>query len=150
MLRYFATTSMTPWVAIGTFVVCLTWLIGVEANDEFDRWCVVSAVAPRWDWTLTCDDQPGNYNTGFDTCQADSGNPMGVYPQPGGGSSTFFQGQRKLERGCFGSAWTDTLLPCIAVTPPAQAAPASSSCSSASAPGVYVSIPCSLDSAEKD
>ncbi|KAJ7895989.1 hypothetical protein B0H14DRAFT_3619120 [Mycena olivaceomarginata] len=38
--------------------------------------------------TLGCDfNMPANYNTGFDTCHADSGEPMGVY-----GTSTFHQG----------------------------------------------------------
>ncbi|EDR08199.1 uncharacterized protein LACBIDRAFT_297602 [Laccaria bicolor S238N-H82] len=46
---------------------------------------------------------PGNYDTGFDTCKGDSGEPMGVY-----GASTFHQGD--------------------AVTPPAHPAPSSSSC----------------------
>ncbi|KAJ7907214.1 hypothetical protein B0H13DRAFT_2233490 [Mycena leptocephala] len=38
--------------------------------------------------TLGCDwNMPANYNEGFDTCHADSGEPMGVY-----GASTFHQG----------------------------------------------------------
>ncbi|KDR80200.1 hypothetical protein GALMADRAFT_277444 [Galerina marginata CBS 339.88] len=46
---------------------------------------------------------PGNYDVGFENCQADSGEPMGVY-----GTSTFFQGQPS--------------------TPAAHPAPASSKC----------------------
>ncbi|PPQ70396.1 hypothetical protein CVT24_013134, partial [Panaeolus cyanescens] len=46
---------------------------------------------------------PANYDPGFETCKADSGEPMGVY-----GGSTFFQGQP--------------------ATPPAHPPPASSSC----------------------
>jgi len=38
--------------------------------------------------TLGCEwNMPANYDEGFDTCHADSGEPMGVY-----GGSTFFQG----------------------------------------------------------
>ncbi|KAF5357055.1 hypothetical protein D9756_006715 [Leucocoprinus leucothites] len=46
---------------------------------------------------------PGNYGTGFTSCQAEDGEPMGVY-----GASTFFQGQP--------------------VTPAAHPAPSSSNC----------------------
>ncbi|KAF9446482.1 hypothetical protein P691DRAFT_673530 [Macrolepiota fuliginosa MF-IS2] len=53
---------------------------------------------------------PGNYDTGFDSCAADSGEPMGVY-----GGSTFFQGQP--------------------ATPPAHPIPASSSCTTTSTIG---------------
>ncbi|XP_006463015.1 hypothetical protein AGABI2DRAFT_43698, partial [Agaricus bisporus var. bisporus H97] len=53
---------------------------------------------------------PGNYDSGFDTCQADTGEPMGVY-----GSSTFFQGQP--------------------ATPPPHPAPSSSNCMTTSTIG---------------
>lgn len=53
---------------------------------------------------------PGNYQTGFDQCAGDSGEPMGVY-----GSSTFQQGGPN--------------------TPPPHAAPATSSCVSSSTIG---------------
>jgi hypothetical protein len=63
---------------------------------------------------------PGNYDTGFSTCQADTGEPMGVY-----GSSTFFQGQPS--------------------TPPPHPAPSSSKCGSTSTIG-DVALPTSTSS----
>lgn len=36
---------------------------------------------------------PGDYADGFDSCQGDDTLPMGLYPIPGGGTSTYFQGQ---------------------------------------------------------
>ncbi|KAL7005084.1 hypothetical protein EMMF5_005324 [Cystobasidiomycetes sp. EMM_F5] len=61
---------------------------------------------------MGCDfNMPGDYSDGFGTCQADSGQPMGVYPANGNAwGSTFWQGQ--------------------AYTPQAQAPGASSKCSS--------------------
>jgi len=53
---------------------------------------------------------PGDYGNGYDTCQADTGEPMGVY-----GGSTFFQGQP--------------------ATPPPHPAPSSSSCATTSTIG---------------
>ncbi|KAF7330848.1 hypothetical protein MVEN_02424200 [Mycena venus] len=57
------------------------------------------------DWNM-----PANYGPGFDSCHADSGEPMGVY-----GGSTFHQGD--------------------AATPPAHAAPKPTSCSTVSSIG---------------
>nr|GAT47198.1 predicted protein [Mycena chlorophos] len=53
---------------------------------------------------------PGNYDTGFTSCEGDSGEPMGVY-----GSSTFYQGQ--------------------GATPAAHPAPATRSCTTFSTVG---------------
>ncbi|KAJ7163821.1 hypothetical protein C8R43DRAFT_254231 [Mycena crocata] len=61
--------------------------------------------------TLGCEwNMPGNYKTGFDTCHADSGEPMGVYS-----SSTFHQGDP--------------------VTPDAHPAPSPTSCTTVTSIG---------------
>jgi len=36
---------------------------------------------------------PGDYSEGFTSCKSDSGIPMGLYPQAGGTTSTFHQGE---------------------------------------------------------
>ncbi|KAF8893217.1 hypothetical protein CPB84DRAFT_1783449 [Gymnopilus junonius] len=84
------------------------WTNFVSDSEFCFRACRPSPQAPRfcehiYDVLGCAWNMPGNYGTGFTSCHADSGEPMGVY-----GTSTFFQGQPS--------------------TPAAHPAPASSSC----------------------
>jgi len=91
------------------------WTNFVAADQFCFRGCQDAPQAPGlcnhiYD-TMGCAwNMPGNYNPGFDTCQGESGPPMGVY-----GSSTFFQGGPN--------------------TPPAQPQGATSSCTTSSTIG---------------
>ncbi|RPD54924.1 hypothetical protein L226DRAFT_82742 [Lentinus tigrinus ALCF2SS1-7] len=91
------------------------WTNFVAFNEFCIRGCKDSPQAPAlcnhiYD-VMGCDwNMPGNYNSGFDSCKGDSGEPMGVY-----GTSTFFQGQPS--------------------TPSAHPAPATTSCATTSSIG---------------
>ncbi|PPQ96841.1 hypothetical protein CVT26_006010 [Gymnopilus dilepis] len=91
------------------------WTNFVAANEFCFRACKPSPQAPTfcqhiYDVMGCAWNMPGNYDVGFTSCHADSGEPMGVY-----GASTFHQGQPQ--------------------TPAAHPAPASSLCTTLSTIG---------------
>ncbi|KAF8270466.1 hypothetical protein EI94DRAFT_1770838 [Lactarius quietus] len=96
------------------------WTNFVSASEFCFRGCQDGAQAPElcqhiYD-EMGCDwNMPGNYDTGFDQCDGDDGEPMGVYS-----GSTFYQGDP--------------------ATPAAHPAPGTSSCTTYSTIGNSINI----------
>jgi len=99
----------------GQFEQLHEWTNFVAAYEFCFRGCKDSARAPVlcnhiYDLMGCAWNMPGNYETGFDSCKGDTGEPMGVY-----GTSTFHQGSGP--------------------TPPPHPAPSTSNCATTSSIG---------------
>jgi len=124
---------------VGGLVFSNVWTGGSGSGQQIHEWTNYMAVdefcirvckegpnAPMWcehiydtmgcRWVM-----PGNYDVGFSSCQGDSGTPMGLYPQAGGGTSTFFQGQ--------------------SATPSGDPAPSTSSCTNFTSAAIFTALP---------
>jgi len=105
----------------GQFVQLHEWTNFVSDSEFCFRGCKDGPGAPAlcehiYDVMGCFWNMPGNYDTGFNQCAGDSGEPMGVY-----GTSTFHQGD--------------------GATPPPHPAPSTSSCTTYSTIGNSVTIP---------